>query len=101
MKGKAPNTAAAQEAFEEAGVKGIVHGKSLGRYRYRRDAPESTKRSSEAYIFPLEVVSQSKHFREKGQRKVKWFSAKKAAKLVREPKLKRIIKAFDPAQLGG
>jgi len=99
MKGKSPDKAAAQEALEEAGVKGIVYKDSLGRYRYNRAKFGSTQPSSEAYIFPLQVLSRSNNFREKGQRKVKWFSAKKAARLVREPKLKRLIKSFDPAQL--
>ena len=99
MKGKSPEMAAAQEAFEEAGVKGQVHDFALGRYRYHRENPSMSKISAEAYIFPLEVKKLAKDFKEKGQRKVKWFSPKKAAMLVREPKLKRIIRKFDPALL--
>ncbi len=97
--GKSPDEAAAQEAFEEAGVKGRVHDFALGRYRYKRDDQSAHTRSAEAYIFPLQVKKLAKDFKEKGQRKVKWFSPKKAAMLVREPKLKKIIRNFDPARL--
>ena len=99
MEGKSPEKAAALEAFEEAGVKGHVHDKALGRYSYKRENPNSTKLSAEAYIFPLEVKKLAKDFKEKGQRKVKWFSPKKAALLVREPKLKKLIREFDPKLL--
>jgi 8-oxo-dGTP pyrophosphatase MutT (NUDIX family) len=98
MKGKSPEKAAAQEAFEEAGVKGQVFDFALGRYRYQRENG-ANKQSDEAYIFPLEVEKLAKDFKEKGQRKVKWFSPKKAAMLVREPKLKKIIRDFDPKLL--
>ncbi len=99
MKGKRPDKAAAQEAFEEAGVKGRVYGDALGRYKYRRETYDSRKPSAEAYIFPLEVRKLAKDYKEKGQRRVKWFSPKKAAMLVREPKLKKIIREFDPKLL--
>lgn len=99
MKGKSPEIAAAQEAFEEAGVKGQVHDTALGRYKYRRENANSSKLSAEAYIFPLEVRKMAKDFKEKGQRKIRWFSPKKAAMLVREPKLKQIIRDFDPKLL--
>lgn len=100
MKGVEPNKAAAQEAWEEAGVVGEVHEVSLGRYSYLREAGDNGKSSQEAYIFPLEVQELAKNYKEKGQRKVRWFSPQKAAMLVREPKLKKIIREFDPGLLG-
>ena len=96
MKGKSPEKAAAQEALEEAGVKGRVHRVALGRYKYHRDENNCGKMSTEAYIFPLKFKSFAKDYKEKGQRKVKWFSPKKAAMMVREPELKKIIRSFDP-----
>ncbi|MFT4716407.1 MAG: 8-oxo-dGTP pyrophosphatase MutT (NUDIX family) [Paracoccaceae bacterium] len=99
LDGKTPEDTAAQEAFEEAGVKGKIHDISLGRYRYNRENPANDRTSAEAFIFPLEVKKLSKNFKEKGQRKIKWFSPKKAAMLVREPKLARIIRSFDPKDL--
>ncbi|MCB1367588.1 MAG: NUDIX hydrolase [Rhodobacteraceae bacterium] len=99
MKGVSPDKAAAREAWEEAGVVGEVHEVSLGRYSYTREASGDGKGSQEAYIFPLEVLELATTFKEKGQRKVRWFSPRKAAMLVREPKLKKIIRDFDPAKL--
>ena len=96
IKGLTPDKAAAQEAFEEAGVKGKVHSVSLGRYGYLHDPDQPDHNPVEAYIFPLEVKKLADEFKEKGQRKVKWFSPKKAAMLVREPRLKKIIRNFDP-----
>lgn len=99
MKGKSAENAAAQEALEEAGVKGIIHSIALGRYKFHRTERKKPHPSQEAYIFPLEVSKQTNKFKEAGQRKVKWFSPKKAAMLVREPKLKKIIRDFDPKKL--
>lgn len=99
IKGKSPERAAAQEALEEAGVKGEICDMALGRYKYQREQSEQKGISAEAYIFPLKVDRLIKNYKEKGQRKVKWFSPKKAALLVREPKLKKIIREFDPKLL--
>lgn len=97
--GLAPHKSAAQEAFEEAGVLGDVHKFSLGRYKYLRDRRTDRDFSSEAFVFPLRVTKMAKKYKEKGQRRVKWYSQKKAAQLVREPNLKKIIRKFDPQQL--
>jgi len=81
IKGKPPGLSAAIEAFEEAGVKGRVQKSALGRYHYERGARQDGKMASEAYIFPLEVKLRAGKFKEKGQRKIKWFSPKKATAL--------------------
>jgi len=94
--GLAPNLAAAQEAMEEAGVTGKIADRALGRYRYHRAPAETLKKSSEAYIFPLRVTGRLHEFKEKGQRRIKWFDQKTAALMVREPKLARLIRAFCP-----
>lgn len=99
MKGKSPDETAAQEAFEEAGVKGSIHDMSLGRYRFGRNRNRQGHRPSEAFVFPLKVKKLASKYKEKGQRKIKWFSPETAAMLVREPKLKRIIRQFDPKSL--
>jgi len=45
------------------------------------------------------VKSLESDFPERGQRRRKWFSAKKAAQRVQEPELARILKDFDPRAL--
>jgi 8-oxo-dGTP pyrophosphatase MutT (NUDIX family) len=99
MEGLSPQEAAAQEALEEAGVKGEVYDVSLGCYDYVNFPNESRAAPNEAYIFPLRVKKKLSDFKEKGQRRAKWFSPRKAAALVREPKLKKIIRRFDPTAL--
>ena len=97
--GKKPHEAAAIEAFEEAGVEGKAGAEPLGFYKYFRDPDYDFKRSSEAFIYPLRVKGFAKSFKERGERKVRWFSQKQAAQRVREAGLKRIIRAFDPDDL--
>ncbi len=97
--GLSPAQSAAQEALEEAGVKGRIYEAALGRYEYFRAPPDLSRQPTEAYIFPLHVSHLARTFKEKGQRQVKWFSPKKAAAIVREPKLKKIIRGFDPKKL--
>ncbi len=94
-----PHESAAVEALEEAGVTGEVLPYALGRYKYHRAPDDQHNISDEAYIFPLRVTRQHRDFKEKGQRRIKWFSRKRAAKMVREPKLKKIIRNFDPNSL--
>ena len=50
-------------------------------------------------VFPIKVKSQKNNFPERGQRKLKWFSPKKAAQKVAEPELKALILGFDPRHL--
>jgi len=99
IKGLSPEKCAAQEALEEAGAVGDVFDHALGRYKYHRPDSDAEKTSAEAYIFPLRVTRRLTNFKEKGQRRIKWFSRKKAAKMVREPKLKKLIRHFDPGAL--
>jgi hypothetical protein len=43
-------------------------------------------------VFALEVTHQRKTWREKGKRSVQWFSRAEAARTVREPGLRDIIR---------
>jgi 8-oxo-dGTP pyrophosphatase MutT (NUDIX family) len=99
IEGKPPHEAAAHEALEEAGVLGKACPRTLGDYKYFRDPETDFKRSAEAFIYPLKVKGFARTFKEKGERRVRWFSAKEAARRVREPGLKRIIRSFDPDDL--
>lgn len=77
---------AANEAFEEAGVRGEVATASSGMYR-------TTKRAwygdavVEVWVYLLRVSEQLEQFPEKGQREAKWVSCSAAAKMLREPLL--------------
>ena len=97
--GKTPADSAAQEAWEEAGVIGRPFDRCLGLYSYVKTLVENRDSPIVALVYPIKVKSLAKKFPEEGQRVRKWFSMKKAAALVAEPELARILKDFDPKGL--
>ena len=82
--------AAAREASEEAGVTGEVDRKPVGTYTYRKVLPNSS-RLVDVVVYPLWVKKQRKNWQEKGERTRIWATFEEAAKLVREPGLKRLF----------
>lgn len=99
MLGKRPAESAAQEAWEEAGVKGKVSDQCLGLYSYYKTNTPFGTLPCLVNVYPVHARKLANKFPEVGQRRRKWFSAKKAAKLVREPELAKLIKSFDPETL--
>ena len=99
MTGQTPAEGAAQEAWEEAGVIGKTFDQSLGIYSYLKKIARRTSLPVVAMIFPVKVKSLANEYPEVGQRKRKWVSQKKAAKMVSEPELAHIIAHFDPRRL--
>lgn len=95
--GETPANAAATEAWEEAGARGKVSNDCLGIYSYDKvDAYRREALSCVVAVFPLKVKSLKESYPEHGQRKRRWVSAKKAAKLVEEKELARLILSFTP-----
>lgn len=94
-----PHEAAATEAWEEAGVRGRIGTKRLGKYRYDKWRPDADPVPCSVEVFPFEVSRLEQEFPEKGQRRRKWVSPAKAAKLVFEPELARMLKGFKPGKL--
>lgn len=99
MDGMRPAEAAAQEAWEEAGLRGRVHDTVLGLYSYSKWLDEELSIPCVVLVFPMEVSQIDEVFPEAGQRKTKWMSRKKAAQRVDEAELKQMIEGFDPARL--
>jgi 8-oxo-dGTP pyrophosphatase MutT (NUDIX family) len=93
MPGKRKREAAAQEAFEEAGITGKIAQKPVGSFTY-------FKRRADHFelvfvkVYPLRVKSELDHWPEKGERERVWFSPEKAATLVLEPGLAAILQNF-------
>ncbi|WP_439103930.1 NUDIX hydrolase [Celeribacter marinus] len=95
-----PAEAAATEAWEEAGVKGVPSEVCLGIYSYKKlRAPAAPPLPCIVAVFPFEVTEIHDAFPEKGQRKRKWMSPAKAASRVPFPELAQIIRHFDPRTL--
>ena len=91
-KGKAPHRSAAREAFEEAGVIGAVNRQSVGSFSYEKRLKKGGVVACEVLVFALEVKRQSKEWPEKRERKVRWLSARVAAKTVQDRELGKIIR---------
>jgi 8-oxo-dGTP pyrophosphatase MutT (NUDIX family) len=96
--GAAPTEAAAQEAWEEAGVEGRVMGNCLGIYSYVK-VDDAERLPCIVAIFPIKVKRLQDEYPEADQRQRKWFSLKKAANLLTEPELRQMVRDFDPTIL--
>ena len=98
IKGLKPPDAAALEAAEEAGVTGEVEDRPLGSYRYIKQLKADRETAVQVIVFPLRVDGQAADFKERGQRDWQWFGYRKAARLVAEPSLRRLIRDFGAAR---
>jgi 8-oxo-dGTP pyrophosphatase MutT (NUDIX family) len=97
MKHRKRHEAAAQEAFEEAGVRGEIAAQAIGRYVYwKRKADHFVLCRVE--VFPLRVREQLATWREKGQRETRWFTPEEAALHILEPDLADLVRRL-PAHL--
>ncbi|MDQ3074585.1 MAG: DUF47 family protein [Pseudomonadota bacterium] len=96
--GTAPHVAAAQEAEEEAGVRGAVCPTPLGSYRYRKRRGNGASLMADVEVFPLAVNEELDHWKEQDQRERRWFSLAEAAGKVDEPDLRDLIASFGASE---
>lgn len=94
IKGLSPGKSAAREAYEEAGVEGVVADRSIGAFQYRKRLRDGRTVTCDVDVFPLEVTGQRESWPEQGQRDMRWCSANEAAGMVQEPELARILRSF-------
>ncbi len=100
MPGRSPAECAAQEAWEEAGVKGDTTPISQGAYLYNKALGPRMAVPCTVEVYPLRVERLAAQFPEKGQRRRKWFSPEKAALKVAEPDLAQMLAGFVPPAAG-
>jgi 8-oxo-dGTP pyrophosphatase MutT (NUDIX family) len=98
--GLAPEAAAAQEAWEEAGVQGVVNPLSIGRYGYHKCLAVDAQVPCAVAVYGLQVLHLADSFPEATERRRQWFPAGTAATLVSEPDLGRLIGTFVPPPTG-
>lgn len=91
MKNKKPHKAAAQEAAEEAGVKGSVAQTPIGQYRYWKRRTRDFV-LCQVNVYPLRVSKHLKSWPERGQRELRWFTPDEAALHIEEPELAALIR---------
>jgi 8-oxo-dGTP pyrophosphatase MutT (NUDIX family) len=94
MKDRSLADAAAQEAWEEAGVRGVVGAEAIGKYTARKITETGLELRCAVHVFRLDVSELVQEFPEAGQRKRKWVSPAKAATLVQEEGLRDILRAL-------
>ncbi|MGI4880373.1 MAG: NUDIX hydrolase [Janthinobacterium lividum] len=92
--GLTPSQAAAQEAFEEAGVTGVTSRRPLGRYDYLKQRNDGSCRRATVDVYPLAFEAQANQWPEQHQRKMQWFDLPEAARAVDEADLNALIAAF-------
>lgn len=91
MPGKSLAEAAAEEAFEEAGVRGTIHPDPIGTFRHVKQQLLVGEIEVSIVVHHLWVDRELVEWPELGQRKRKWFKPKEAAKRVDSRELSELI----------
>ncbi|WP_425073654.1 NUDIX hydrolase [Sagittula sp. S175] len=91
MDGHKPWAAAEIEALEEAGAKGFISSEALGTYRYPKIMKDGRVVPCVVRVYPMVVSKLLRDWKERKQRKRKWFTPKAAAKRVVEPELAELL----------
>jgi len=96
MEGLTPAESAAEEAYEEAGVRGRIAAAPIGHYRTFKTRsgkvrPGKAHPGGETPVlvqmYPLEVAEQFDDWPEKGERRRHWATLAEARRLLSEPGL--------------
>jgi 8-oxo-dGTP pyrophosphatase MutT (NUDIX family) len=96
MEGKTPAQCALIEAWEEAGVRGRASDMCIGVYSYAKLCEEGEDVPCLALLYPVKVKMLKDKFPEYRDRRRTWVSRKRAAKMVQERQLAKLIKGFSP-----
>jgi len=92
-RGKTPMEAAAQEAYEEAGLRGRFTSEvPLGFYMYFKVRSDQTSTPTSVEVYLLHAEQQAKKWPEKGERKLRWLTLKDAIKKIEEPGVAPLLK---------
>ncbi|MCX8996273.1 NUDIX hydrolase [Rhizobiaceae bacterium BDR2-2] len=100
MPGKPSHAVAAQEAYEEAGVRGEADPVPAGSFLYTKVLDNGLRIPCRVQVHALKVDHMVDDFPERDERRLEWFSFEEAAGRVRESGLRSILRDF-PARLSG
>jgi ADP-ribose pyrophosphatase YjhB (NUDIX family) len=95
--GLRPADAAAVEAAEEDGLEGEMAPTPIGSYHYLKRLKGQHTQQTQVIVFPFRVTGHASTYKEQGERHGAWFAYAKAAALVAEPALRRLIRDFGDA----
>jgi 8-oxo-dGTP pyrophosphatase MutT (NUDIX family) len=89
-----PAEVARLEAFEEAGVRGVIQRKPIGVYRSTKRLPSGAIVPTKVRVFVLKVAVQLDVWPEQHQRERQWANLPDAIGLVSEPGLAALLTAM-------
>jgi 8-oxo-dGTP pyrophosphatase MutT (NUDIX family) len=95
MDGKKPWAAAEIEALEEAGARGHIGSEMIGTYRYPKIMNDGRIIPCKVEVYPMFVEKLQANWKERKERKRKWFTPKAAAKRVDEQELADLLMRLD------
>lgn len=103
IEGRAPFMAAALEAFEEAGVIGDIDSHPLTEYRCLKLDDDGVAHPCRVTLFGMRVRGTLTHWKEKAERRRRWFDLPAAAEHLHDAELAAFVKrlAADPSGLAG
>jgi 8-oxo-dGTP pyrophosphatase MutT (NUDIX family) len=93
MAGMTAAEAAAQEAWEEAGVTGTIEAVPLGSFAHLKGSLLAPRRL-QVELYALEVTAEADEWPEAHERERRWVSVPQALRLVRSQELRRLIAEF-------
>ncbi|UFW80249.1 NUDIX hydrolase [Rhizobium sp. SU303] len=89
--GEASSAAALREAFEEAGVVGVVDEAVFGTFSYRKDTSPNQYHVA-VHLFKVSRIADK--FPEKHVRKTRWFPVETALREAAQPGLRMLLASF-------
>lgn len=94
MAGKSLADSAAQEAFEEAGIKGKIEPDPIGKFRHTKQHILFGEIEVDIHVHVLAVEKELGDWPERGERTRKWFKIDEAAARVDSVELRALIVQF-------
>jgi 8-oxo-dGTP pyrophosphatase MutT (NUDIX family) len=90
--GEKPWRAAEIEALEEAGAVGFIASAPLGFYHYDKRLKDGECLRCRVTVYPLMVEKLRRRWKERGERKRRWFRPGEAARMVDEAELAALLR---------
>ncbi|MBC8037888.1 MAG: NUDIX hydrolase [Rhizobiales bacterium] len=100
MPGHSAAESAAQEAYEEAGIRGKMSAQAIGHYGYSKRLRGGAKKRFRVDVFGMEVTEVLDLWPEAHERTRQWLSPQEALARVDEPELAALVRTFAGDQLG-
>jgi 8-oxo-dGTP pyrophosphatase MutT (NUDIX family) len=89
--GHTAREAAAQEAFEEAGIRGVMDDEPLGFFTYTKRLKSGAGKPASVEVYALRVGKQLKKWPEQAERQFQWMSVAAAMAAVEEAGVARLL----------